>query len=847
MRAVPEKPSPNGLEAKWEAVWQREQPYRFDRSRARGEVYAIDTPPPTVSGELHLGTAFGYVQVDAVARFQRMRGRAVFYPMGWDDNGLPTERLVQSRYGVRCDPTLPHEPDLAVAAEPGEARPVSRPNFVELCGRLTAELEQDFERQWRAIGLSVDWSLTYATIGARARRVAQRAFLRSLRRGEAYASEAPTMWDVDFQTAVAQAEVEDRPVRGASYRLAFARADGGGPVEVETTRPELLAACVALVVHPDDRRYRALVGTEVTTPLFGVRVPVLAHRLAEPEKGTGAAMVCTFGDATDVLWRRELGLPTRSVIRRDGRLQAETPGWLEGAGARAWAELAGLPVERARRRVAELLAASGDLVGEPRPLVHDVRFYEKGDRPLEIVTSRQWYVRNGAHDPRLRETLLRRGRELDWHPDFMRRRYEHWVEGLNSDWLVSRQRYFGVPFPVWYPLNGDGQARRDAPILADEAALPVDPQADTPSGYDPSQRGEPHGFAGDPDVMDTWATSSLTPQIVGGWEDDQDLFSRVFPCDLRPQGPEIIRTWLFTTVLRSELEHGVLPWRHALINGWILDPERKKMSKSRGNVLTPMPLVELYGADGFRYWSCRSAPGADTAVDHAQMRVGRRLAIKILNAAKFVLGLGADDGTVADVAEGLDRSMLAQLAAVVDEATAAFEQYEYHRALERTEAFFWHFCDDYLELVKKRAYGEGAAARSARAALSAAQSVMLRLFAPFLPFVTEEVWSWWQAGSVHRAPWPQAGELRGAVDGADPAVLDVVSSVLVEARKAKTAARRSQRSEVARLVVEDAPGPLAALRVGEADLRRAGSIGELVLREAAARAVAVELAPAAGG
>jgi valyl-tRNA synthetase len=843
MHAIPEKPSPNGLEAKWDRIWRQEQPYHYDRSAARDATYAIDTPPPTISGDLHLGTAFGYIQVDAIARFQRMRGRAVFYPMGWDDNGLPTERRVQSHYGVRCDPTLPYEPDLVLTGKPEHPQRVSRRNFVELCERLTAEFEHDFEQQWRTMGLSVDWSLTYATINARARRVAQLAFLHNLQRGEAYARDAPTMWDVDLQTAVAQAEVEDRPVQGAYYRLAFARVDGGGPVEIETTRPELLASCVALVVHPDDDRHRTLVASEVTTPLFGVRVPVVAHRLADPEKGSGVAMICTFGDATDVVWWRELDLPTRSVIRRDGRFQEESPDWLHGAGLDAWAELAGKPTAQARRRTVELLTASGHLVGAPWPITHEVRFYEKGDRPLEIVTSRQWYIRNGARDPRLRETLVRRGRELAWHPDFMRLRYEHWVEGLNTDWLISRQRYFGVPFPVWYPLDSDGETRWDLPILAAEARLPVDPQADVPPGYDEQQRGKRDGFIGDPDVMDTWATSSLTPQIVGGWGDDDDMFSRVFPYDLRPQGPEIIRTWLFSTLLRSELEHGVLPWRQATINGWILDPDRKKMSKSKGNVLTPMPLVELHGADGFRYWSCKSAPGADAAVDQAQMKAGRRLAIKILNAAKFVLGLGAHGGALPDITEGLDRAMLAQLATVVDEATAAFEEYNYHRALERTETFFWRFCDDYLELVKKRAYGQGPAARSAQASLSIAQSVMLRLFAPFLPFVTQEAWSWWQAGSIHRAPWPQSSELREVVDAADPAVLEVISSVLVEARKAKTAQRRSQRAEVARLVVEDSPERLLALQVGESDLRRAGSIRDLVLLEAGTRAVTVELAP----
>ena len=657
------------------------------------------------------------------------------------------------------------------------------------------------------------------------------------------------MWDVDFQTAVAQAEFEDRPTQAAYHRLAFPRINGGAPVEIETTRPELLPSCVALVAHPDDDRFRELIGTDVSTPVFGVRVPVVAHPLADPEKGSGIAMICTFGDTTDVVWWRELNLATRSVIRRDGRFQEETPGWLHGAGAQAWTKLAGTFPKQARRHVIELLTESGHVIGDPKPITHEVKFYEKGERPLEIVTSRQWYIRNGARDTQLRETLLRRGRELRWHPDFMRLRYEHWVEGLNTDWLVSRQRYFGVPFPVWYPLDSAGEVLWDTPILPEEALLPIDPQADVPLGYAEDQRGKPDGFIGDPDVMDTWATSSLTPQIAGGWEDDEDLFSRVFPTDLRPQGPEIIRTWLFSTLLRSELEHGVLPWRHTTINGWILDPDRKKMSKSKGNVLTPMPLVNTYGADGFRYWSCKSAPGTDTAADRAQMKVGRRLAVKILNAGKFVLGLGRHDETrhhetLADVTEGLDRAMLAQLATVIDDATTAFDGYHYHRALELTESFFWRFCDDYVELVKQRAYDEGPAARSAQAALSIAHSILLRMFAPFLPFVTEEVWSWWQTGSVHRAPWPRSDELCEAINDADPSVLDMVRSILAEIRKAKSEQRRSQRSAVARLVIEDNAEQLAVLPVGKTDLIQAGSVRELVLREAPARTITVELAPA---
>jgi valyl-tRNA synthetase len=846
MAIIPEKPSLSGLESKWGADWQARGLYRFDRTKTRDQIYSIDTPPPTISGSLHLGTAFGYIQVDAIARFQRMYGREVFYPMGWDDNGLPTERRVQTHYGVRCDPNVPYDPDLMVApAGKGDKnqRAISRPNFVDLCQRLTEEFEEDFEQQWRTIGLSVDWNLTYATINERSRRVAQLAFLRNLERREAYAAEGPSMWDVDFQTAVAQAEFEDREVNGAFHKIAFALADGAGSVEIETTRPELLPSCVALVAHPDDKRYEHLVGTDVVSPVFGVRLPVVAHPLAEPDKGTGIAMICTFGDTTDVLWWRQLGLPLRSVIQRDGRFQAETPGWLSGRGADAYAALAGKTSQQARRAVVEQLRESGALIGEPRPCTHQVKFFEKGDRPLEIVTSRQWYIRNGARDSELSARLLAAGRELVWHPDFMRVRYEHWVEGLNTDWLISRQRYFGVPFPVWYRVGDSGETRWDEVLTADATSLPVDPQTDAPSGYDESQRGKPGGFVGDPDVMDTWATSSLTPQITSGWEEDPDLFGRIFPMDLRPQGPEIIRTWLFATVLRSLLEHGKLPWRHAVINGWILDPDRKKMSKSKGNVLGPMPLIEQFGADGLRHWACRAAPGTDTAADPAQMKVGRRLAVKVLNASKFVLGLGAADVTAADVTEPIDRAMLAQLEAVVSDATEAFNGYEYNRALERSEAFFWRFCDDYLELVKVRAYQGGPDGRSAQAALATALSVLLRLFAPVMPFVTEEVWSWWQEGSVHRAPWPTSDELREAAQGADPAVLDVAGGVLAEIRKAKSAEKKSQRHEVLSLVVEDEPEVIATLQQAETDLRHAGVVTDLVFKEGNERQVRVQLAP----
>ncbi|REE95330.1 valine--tRNA ligase [Thermomonospora umbrina] len=836
---VPDRPTLDGLEDKWVRRWESDGTYRFDRDRPREEVYAIDTPPPTVSGSLHVGHVFSYTHTDTVARYRRMRGRSVFYPMGWDDNGLPTERRVQYHFGVRCDPSLPYDPDYQPPAEPDPKRqvPISRRNFIELCERLTAIDERAFEDMWRRVGLSVDWSLLYTTIGDRARATSQRAFLRNLARGEAYLSEAPTLWDVTFRTAVAQAELEDRETPGAFHRLRFHADDR--PVYVETTRPELLPACVALVAHPDDERYRELFGRTVRTPLFGVEVPVLAHRLAEPDKGSGIAMICTFGDVNDVTWWRELDLPTRAVVGRDGRLAAEPPA---GVPAHPYDELAGKTIFSAKERIVELLRGSGDLDGEPRAVTRPVKYYERGTKPLEIVTTRQWYIRNGGRDTGLREALLGRGRELSWHPEYMRARYDNWVEGLNGDWLISRQRFFGIPIPVWYRLDSEGEPIHDEPIVPSEDLLPVDPSADAPPGYAEDRRGKPDGFIGDPDVMDTWATSSLSPQIAGGWEHDPELFAKVFPFHLRPQGHDIIRTWLFATVVRAHLEHGSLPWSDTALSGWILDPDRKKMSKSKGNVVTPMGLLLEHGTDAVRYWAAGGRPGTDTAFEVGQIKVGRRLATKILNASRFVLGLGEVPAD-AEVTAPLDRAMLTGLAGLVREATDAFEVYDHTRALERTERFFWEFCDDYLELVKQRAYGSGEEAASARAALNLALSVLLRLFAPVLPFVTEEVWSWWRDGSVHRASWPEASELP---DDGDPGLLAAAAEALRQVRRAKSRAKVSMRAEVTRAVVGGPGG--GALHAAAADLRAAGNIAELDLdAESPGDALTVEvtLAPTA--
>jgi len=822
-RSVPEKPVLEGLEAKWAERWEAEGTYRFDRTKTRDEIYSIDTPPPTVSGHLHIGSVSSYTHTDLIARFQRMRGREVFYPMGWDDNGLNIERRTQINYGVICDPSLPYVPDFRPPEKaPKDPVPVSRPNFVELCSRLVLELEEEYRLLWTTVGLSVDWDYLYRTIAPDVTRVSQYAFLRLCERGEAFRAEAPTLWDVDFQTSLAQADLEDREMPGAYHRIRF------DDIEIDTTRPELIPACVALVANPSDERYQPRFGTTVRSPLFRVEVPIVAHELADPEKGTGIAMVCTFGDQTDVVWWRELELPVRSVMGRDGRLLPVE--WDDPEAQRHYDELAGKNAKQAQKRIVEQLRSSGDLVADPREITHAVKFWENGKRPLEIVTTRQWFIKFPPKD-----VLLARARELKWHPEFMQVRLENWIEGLAGDWNITRQRFFGVPFPVWYPISSDGEVDWTSPLMADAARLPIDPSTAAPDGYDESQRNQPGGFTGDPDVMDTWATSSMSPEFVSGWQRDDDLFQRVFPMDLRPQAHDIIRTWLFYTIVRAELEFGSLPITNAAISGFVQDPDRKKLSKSSGNSEDmPFELLAQHGADAVRYWAARSRPGRDLAYDRNPFKIGRRLAMKILNASRFTLNFGAADAG-AKVTEPIDRALLAALRATVAESTAAFDGYDYSKALDATESFFWGFCDDYLELVKGRAYGNeqhtAAATASARRTLEIALSVQLRLFAPFLAFVTEEVWSWFEAGSVHRSSWPTPDELDAAGAGTEVLTLDATADVLGAVRRTKTEAKVGMRTPVARLEVRDSAERVAAIRSAEADLREAGVATDLDIAE----------------
>ncbi len=851
-------------EAKWSAHWDTSGIYRYDPSRGRDETFVVDTPPPTVSGSLHVGHVFSYTHADVLVRYQRMKGKNIFYPMGWDDNGLPTERRVQNYFHVRVDVQKAYEPGLTLeqitpeAAKAAPPRGVSRPNFIELCEKLTRLDEDVFKNLWRRVGLSVDWNEEYATIDRRSRALAQRSFLESFAANQVYSQEAPTSWDVDFQTAVAQAEIEDRPKKGHFHDVAFGIEGSDEHFVIATTRPELLAACVGVAAHPDDARYKHLFGKRAVTPVFHVPVPIFPSPLVDPEKGTGILMVCTFGDATDVTWWRQEKLPLRQIIGKDSRLLPVafgTDGWEslspDVANAR-YEQIRGKRVDPARTAMVELLrdpanasakAAGAPLQGEPKPIERPVKFFEKGDHPLEIVSTRQWFVRLLDQ----KDKLLAFGERVKWHPPFMAARYRNWTEGLQLDWCISRQRFFGVPIPVWYPLDENGNTNFEKPIVPKAAQLPVDPTTDVPDGYQASQRGVPGGFVGETDVFDTWFTSSLTPQIGSHWLEDPTRHGKLFPADIRPQSHEIIRTWAFYTIAKALLHENTIPWHHVVVSGWVLDPDRKKMSKSKGNVVTPMHLLDSYTADGVRYWAASARLGTDTAFDEKMLKVGRRLVTKLFNAGKFVLQQtadGVDANGEAKITEELDLQFVALLRGVIAEATDALERFEYAEALAVTERFFWSvFTDTYLELVKGRAWGEGGATPAGRASavatLRLGLNVLLRLFAPMLPFITEEVWSWdfasdEKGASIHRAPWPTVAELAHIPEPAQPRSFELARSVFGAVNKRKTELGGSMGRPVTSLVFAAKGEAKTALEAVFADIRWACRAREWTWAEAGA-------------
>ena len=807
--------------------WEENKVYAYDKNASRENTYVVDTPPPTVSGSLHIGHIMSYTHTDVKVRWQRMNGKSIFFPIGWDDNGLPTERRVQNYYGVACNPDLPYDPNFKPehVENVKELKEISRKNFVETCSLLTDNDEKVFENIFRKIGHSYDWSLKYSTISPTAIKISQASFLDLVRKGLCRSVESPTMWDIDFQSAVAQAEIEDREMSSFFHDIRFGvEGEPDTYFTIATTRPEFLPACIAVVAHPDDERYKKYFGKKAIVPLFDIPVPIVPSEHAEMDKGTGIMMVCTFGDAADVAWWKQSGLPIKQIIGLDGRIIKQEYGKgnfvslnVEKA-KKYYDEIAGLKVKQARAKIVEFLRESKDLLAEPKPLVHPVKFYEKGSQPLEFVSSRQWFI----DILRFKQDLIEQGRKIKWYPAHMQSRYETWVDGLNQDWCISRQRFFGVPFPIWYKLDENGTPDYNNPIFPDVSRLPIDPMIDVPEGYTESQRGQKGGFIGEKDIMDTWATSSVTPQIALAIAPEGHHIS--LPFDVRPQAHDIIRTWAFYTIMKAFANENTIPWKEAHISGFVLDPDRKKMSKSKGNVVTPMALLEKYSSDAVRYWAARAKLGIDALFEEQVMEQGKKLCMKMFNASRFVFNIVEQSGVdvnanyIANITNELDKAWISKICDAIDISRKAFEVNDYSFALETTEHTFWDFCDNYLEIVKGRAYSDNPT--SAVSALMLSIDLFCKMFAPFMVFITEEVYQarpWGKnTGSVHTETYPKSSDFASLK--ADETLYNKVVSMVELGRKAKADEKRSLRTPIMTLTVSANQKTIDALQVALGDI-----------------------------
>ena len=771
MDALPKRYDARITEQKWVHDWAKEAVYSFPR--AGGPVYSIDTPPPTVSGDLHMGHCYSYSQADFYARFRRMRGDRVFYPMGWDDNGLPTERLVEKTMGIT--------PEQSGASA-----------FLEAIAATSQELEMDYERVWKRLGLSVDWDHTYSTISSAARRIAQYSFIELYKKGRVYHSFLPTLWCPSCKTAVAHAELSDIQRESTMFTLAF-KLDDGGTIAISTTRPELLPACVAIFVNPQDERYRHLIGRIGLTPLYHKRVPVLADPKADPRKGTGVVMCCTFGDSTDVVWWREHALPSIKVICADGRLSSE-------AGF-----LAGMDIRSARSRIVESLAEQ-NLVMDRKPVMQIASVHDRCDTPVEFIETAQWFIKVLDQKDR----LLEAGRKIKWHPAHMISRYEDWVRNLEWDWCISRQRYHGVPFPAWY-CTGCGKM-----VLADPSELPIDPRSQSPArACDCGSR----TFKPETAVMDTWATSSMTPQIASGWLDEKSLFDQVFPMSIRPQAHDIVRTWTFYTVVKSLYHFDTVPWSDIAISGHGLSPEGHKVSKSKaGKRIDPLAFMDIYSADAVRYWAACTSLGEDSMISEDKVSAGQRLVTKLWNTAVFCSQFLAGHNSPTKPATLLptDSWVLSRLQRLVLEATAAFEGYDHAAAKNLIESFFWDvITDNYLEMIKNRLYGppDGEPSKeSVRCALDHVIDALTKLLAPIMPYVTEEIHRSRDAGdhkgSIHLQRWPEAS--LEMIDEDSEAAGNALVEIATAARRYKSERQLSLGSPLRRIEIAFADSALLA-------------------------------------
>ena len=794
MMSFPKKYKFDESEKKWQIFWQENAIYHWSKSEARENSFIVDTPPPGVSGQLHIGHVYSYTHTDFIVRHRRMKGKNVFYPMGFDDNGLPTERLVEKEKNIR-------------------ANSVSRKEFINICNEVIAKEETKFRALFNRIALSVDWNLEYQTINPLSCKISQMSFLDLIEKGQIYRDSQPMLWDSVDQTALAQAEIEDREKVTFMNDILFSL-ENGDKITIATTRPELLPACVSVFFHPEDKRYNYLEGQFAFTPLFNVKVPLLADDMVDPEKGTGLVMCCTFGDQTDIAWWRKHKLPTNIIISKQGRIeniQFDNSCANKIKAEQFAAQLTGLTVTAARSKIIELLKKEGLLVNQVQKL-QTVKCAERSGAPLEILTTPQWFIKTIIH----KEALLKKSDELNWYPKFMKIKLDRWIEGIGMDWCISRQRYFGVPFPVWYSKRAGEEGK---PIFAKNHQLPVDPLVDLPEGYNKEE------VIPDYDVMDTWATSSVSPQlnshgVSNNHMVDENRYKKLFPADLRPQAHEILRTWAFYTMLKAYLHENTLPWKDIMVSGWCLAQDKSKMSKSKGNVLIPEILLEAHGSDIIRYWCASSKLGTDTAYSEDVINNGKRLVNKLWNAAKFASThfdkISDSDKALSlcevkhKITRDFDKYLVNQVVDLVDYADQELTNYEYATAIDKTEKFFWAlFCDNYLEITKTRAYNENGeddeGALSTHLTLYHTLKTLLQLFAPIVPHITEELFHILYAKdiseSIHmRGSWPNIREAK--FTDIDETKSEDLLEILELVRKIKAQDNLSIKSPISYIEIE---------------------------------------------
>jgi len=752
-------------EPKWIKFWEENKIYHFDPD-SKAEIFSIDTPPPTVSGKMHIGHSFSYSQQDFIVRFQRMKGKNIFYPFGTDNNGVATERLIEKMKGIK-------------------SRDMPREKFVQIClETLDKELRPAYIQDWKRMGMSCEWSIFYDTIDKHCQKISQRSFLELYKMGREYRKDAPTMWCPECHTGISQVECVDKELESFFNDIIFKV--GSENLTIATTRPELLPACVAVFYHPDDKRYQKYNGKKAKVPLFDFEVPILPDERADPEKGTGIVMCCTFGDQTDMEWQKAHNLPIKQALTVDGHMTD-----ISG-------KYSGLTIKQARKEIINDMKESGLLINQ-KPIKHVVNVHERCGTEIEFIKSKQWFIRYLD----LKDNMLEWGKKINWYPEHMRNRYENWVKGLQWDWLISRQRYFGVPFPVWYCK------KCDEIILAEEKDLPVDPINHKPKITKCPKCGN-NEFVPETDVMDTWATSSLTPRLSIELM-PKNLWDRLFPMSMRPQAHDIITFWLFNTTIKSNLHFNKNPWKDAVISGWALDPKGKKMSKSKGNTIEPQEIIKNYSADILRFWASGAKLGEDLAFQEKDILTANKTVIKLWNASKFgFMHLVDYKKEVPSKLEGIDRWFLSKLNNLIRDSTENFEKYEYAKVKADVEYFFYHmFCDNYMEIVKDRLYNpdqRGKEARlSAQYTLYTALFSLLKMFAPIMPFITEELYQLFfkeheKYKSIHISRWPEFNpefeDKRMEIIG------DVAVSVVTAVRQEKTSKQKSLKEPVKLLIIE---------------------------------------------